>query len=133
WSERMPWYKGGPLLHKLENTSVGARRNQIDFRFPVQVVVRPNQDFRGYAGTVASGSVGPGEEVLILPSGVRTRVRTVETFEGPLEEARAGEAVVLTMEDEVDISRGDMVVRSRNLPEVGDRFEAYLCWMNEAD
>ncbi|MEX0856291.1 MAG: sulfate adenylyltransferase subunit CysN [Gemmatimonadota bacterium] len=133
WSERMPWYKGGPLLHKLENASVGARRNQIDFRFPVQYVIRPNQNFRGYAGTVASGSVGPGEDVLILPSGVRTRVRAVETFDGPLDEARAGEAVVLTMEDEVDISRGDMIVRTRNLPEVGNRFEAYLCWMNDEE
>jgi bifunctional enzyme CysN/CysC len=133
WSNRMPWYKGGSLLHKLENVSVGARRNQIDFRFPVQYVLRPHQNFRGYAGTVASGSIGPGEEVLVLPSGVRTRVRTVETYEGVTQEARAGEAVVLTMEDEVDISRGDMVVRKKNLPELGNRFEAYLCWMNEQE
>jgi bifunctional enzyme CysN/CysC len=132
-SERMPWYEGGSLLHKLENVSVGARRNQIDFRFPVQVVLRPHQNFRGYAGTVASGSVGPGEEVLVLPSGVRTRVKTVESFDGPMQEARAGESVVLTMEDEVDISRGDMVVRRKNVPELGNRFEAYLCWMNEKE
>jgi bifunctional enzyme CysN/CysC len=130
-SENMPWYKGGPLLHKLENATVGARRNQIDFRFPVQYVVRPDQSFRGFAGTVASGSVGPGEEVVVLPSGVGTRIRSVETFDGPIPEARSGDAVVLTTEDEVDISRGDMIVRRKNLPEVSDRFEAYLCWMSE--
>jgi bifunctional enzyme CysN/CysC len=131
WSPRMPWYEGGPLLHKLESATVGARRNHIDFRFPVQYVLRPNQGFRGYAGTVASGSVGPGEEVLVLPSQQRTSVRSVETFEGPIEEAFSGRAVVLTTEDEVDISRGDMLVRRRNVPFVDDRFEAYLCWMNE--
>jgi len=130
-SENMPWYKGGPLLHKLENATVGARRNQIDFRFPVQYVVRPDQSFRGFAGTVASGSVSPGEDVVVLPSGVGTRIRSVETFDGPIPEARSGDAVVLTTEDEVDISRGDMIVRRKNLPEVSDRFEAYLCWMSE--
>jgi bifunctional enzyme CysN/CysC len=130
-SERMPWYEGGALLHRLETVNVGARRNHIDFRFPVQYVIRPNQHFRGYAGTVASGSVVPGEEILVLPSGKGTRVRSIEAFEGPLEQARAGEAVVLTTEDELDISRGDMIVRRKNLPTIGDRFEAYLCWMHE--
>jgi bifunctional enzyme CysN/CysC len=128
-SERMLWYEGGSLLHKLETVNVGGRRNHIDFRFPVQCVIRPNQDFRGYAGTVASGSVAPGEEVLVLPSGQGTRIRSVETAGGTLDEAVVGDAVVLTMEDEVDISRGDMIVRKKNLPTVGDRFEAYLCWM----
>ncbi len=130
-SERTPWYRGGPLLHKLENTPVGARKNHIDFRFPVQYVLRPHAGFRGYAGTVASGSVGPGEEVVVLPSGRETRIRSVETHNGPLEKAGAGEAVVLTTEDELDISRGDMIVRRKNVPEVGDRFEAYLCWMDD--
>jgi bifunctional enzyme CysN/CysC len=130
-SERMPWYEGGALLHRLETVNVGARRNHIDFRFPVQYVIRPNQGFRGYAGTVASGSVVPGEEILVLPSGKATKVRSVEAFEGSLEQARAGEAVVLTTEDELDISRGDMIVRKKNLPTIGDRFEAYLCWMHE--
>ncbi len=130
-SEHMPWYQGGPLLHKLETVSVGGRRNAIDFRFPVQYVIRPNQDFRGFAGSVASGSVKPGEEVVVLPSGFSTRVRTIETFDGPQGEAGPGDAVVLTMEDELDISRGDMVVRKKNVPTVGTRFEAYLCWMDE--
>jgi bifunctional enzyme CysN/CysC len=130
-SERMPWFKGGPLLHRLETVNLGARPNHIDFRFPVQYVLRPNQEFRGYAGTVASGAVSPGEEVVVLPSGQVTRIRGVEGASGAVQEAGAGQAVVLTMEDELDISRGDMVVRSRNVPTVSDRFEAYLCWMSE--
>ena len=132
-SERMPWYEGGSLLHMLETVNVGGRQNHIDFRFPVQSVIRPHQDFRGYAGTVASGSLAPGEEVLVLPSGRGTRIRSVETAGGTLGEAMAGDAVVLTMEDEVDISRGDMIVRKNNVPTVGDRFEAYLCWMHEEE
>ncbi len=131
WSDRMPWYEGGSFLHKLETVNVGSRRNYIDFRFPVQYVIRPNQDFRGYAGTVASGSVTPGEEILVLPSGHGTRIKSVEGLEGPLEEAVAGDAVTLTTEDELDISRGDMIVRRKNVPTVENRFEAYLCWMNE--
>jgi bifunctional enzyme CysN/CysC len=130
-SERMPWFKGGPLLHRLETVHLGARRNHIDFRFPVQYVIRPDQAFRGYAGTVASGAVSPGEEVVVLPSGQVTRIRSVEGASSAVQEAGAGQAVVLTMEDELDISRGDMIVRSRNVPTVSDRFEAYLCWMSE--
>jgi bifunctional enzyme CysN/CysC len=130
-SDRMPWYQGGALLNRLEDATVGARQNHIDFRFPVQYVVRPNQRFRGFAGTVASGTVSPGEEILVLPSRRQTRVRSVETYDGPRDEAGAGEAVVLTTEDEVDISRGDMLVRRKNVPSVDDRFEAYLCWMSE--
>ncbi len=130
-STRMPWYQGGPLLHHLESVTVGSRRNRIDFRFPVQGVVRPNQDFRGYAGTVASGSIRPGDEVVVLPSGIESRCKSIETFDGPLPEAEAGDAVVLTLETEIDISRGDMIVRRKNLPTVADRVDAYLCWMNE--
>ncbi len=128
-SREMPWYAGGSLLHRLESVNVSGRKNRIDFRYPVQYVIRPNQGFRGYAGTVASGSISPGEEVAVLPSGRTTRVRSIETADGPMGEALVGDAIVLTMEDEVDISRGDMIVRSRNLPTVADRFEAYLCWM----
>ena len=130
-SSRMPWFKGGALLHRLETVNLGARRNHIDFRFPVQYVLRPNQEFRGYAGTVASGTVSPGEDIVVLPSGQGTRIRTVETPRGPIGEAVAGDAIVLTMEEELDISRGDMVVRRKNVPTISDRFEAYLCWMNE--
>jgi bifunctional enzyme CysN/CysC len=130
-SERMPWYEGGTLLHELENVSIGAGRNLLDFRFPVQYVVRPHQDFRGFAGRVSSGTLQPGEEVVVLPSGRRTRIRTVETADGPVNECVAGDSVVLTTEDEVDISRGDMIVRTMNLPTVGTRFEAIVCWMHD--
>ena len=127
----MPWYDGPTLLHYLETVKVGAGRNKIDFRFPVQYVVRPHQDFRGFAGEVASGSVAPGEDVTILPSGKTTKIRAVTTLEGDQEEATAGDAVVLTTEDEIDISRGDMIVRSRNLPQIGTSLDADLCWMSE--
>ncbi|HEY7768990.1 sulfate adenylyltransferase subunit CysN [Longimicrobium sp.] len=132
-SERLAWYDGATLLHHLENVNVGADRNLVDFRFPVQYVVRPHQDFRGFAGKVASGTITPGEEVVVLPSGKTTRVAAIETMDGRLAEAAEGDSVVLTTEDEVDISRGDMIVRRMNLPTVGSRFEAMLCWMGEAE
>jgi bifunctional enzyme CysN/CysC len=130
-STRTPWYEGGALLHKLEDATVGARQNHIDFRFPVQYVIRPNQRFRGFAGTVASGTVRPGEEITVLPSRQQTRVKSIESFDGPRDGAAAGDAVVLTTEDEVDISRGDMLVRRKNIPSVDDRFAAFVCWMSE--
>jgi bifunctional enzyme CysN/CysC len=129
-SPKTPWYQGGPLLHRLETVNVGARTNAIDFRFPVQYVIRPNQAFRGYAGTVASGSVRPGEQIVVLPSGFSTRIKTIQTYDGELAEANAGDAVVITTTDELDISRGDMVVRPRNLPISATKFEAYVCWMH---
>lgn len=128
-STRMPWYQGGPLLHRLETAPAGSR-NSIDFRFPVQGVIRPDGSFRGYAGTVASGSVSPGEEVVVLPSNVVTRIATIETFGGARPSAAAGDAVVLTTVDQVDVSRGDMIVRRKNVPLVTRTLDAYLCWMN---
>jgi bifunctional enzyme CysN/CysC len=130
-SGRMPWYAGATLLHHLESANVGAVRNLVDFRLPVQYVVRPHQDFRGFAGRVASGTVSAGEEVVVLPGGRASRVRSVETADGPLAEAVAGDSVLLTLEDEVDVSRGDMIVRRRNLPTVAGRFDAIVCWMDE--
>jgi bifunctional enzyme CysN/CysC len=130
-SKNTSWYDGPTLLHHLEFVPVGFSRNLVDFRFPVQYVVRPDQDFRGYAGRIASGTVSPGEEVVGLPSGVRTRVRSVETMDGTLEEAVAGQSVLLTLQDEIDLSRGDMIVRSNNLPHVGEHFDATICWMSE--
>ena len=131
-SEKMPWYEGSTFLHYLENVSIDGDRNLRDFRFPVQTVLRPDASFRGFAGTIASGAVRPGEEVMALPSGTRSRVQAVTTFDGDLDEAQAGEAVVLTLEDEIDVSRGDMLVRPGNLPTVSTELEAMVCWMAEA-
>lgn len=130
-SEAMPWYDGPSLLHHLEHVSVGASRNLVDFRFPVQMAVRPNHGFRGFAGQIASGVIRPGEEVAVLPAGRRTRVRSIVTFDGELAEAAAGDSIILTLEDEIDVSRGDMIVRAGNLPQVGTRLECTVCWMSE--
>jgi bifunctional enzyme CysN/CysC len=131
-SQHMPWYDGPPLLHHLEHVHIGAGRNLVDFRFPVQMAVRSHPDFRGYAGQIASGTITPGEEVIVLPSGQTSHVREISTFAGALTEAAAGDSVILRLTDELDISRGDMIVRRRNLPLVSDRLECTLCWMSEA-
>jgi bifunctional enzyme CysN/CysC len=130
-SERMPWHSGAPLLQMLETVHGEADRNLVDLRFPVQTVLRPDQDFRGFAGTVASGVVKPGDEVLILPSRKTSRVSRVVTFDGDLKQAFPPQAVTLVLEDEVDVSRGDMIVHPRNQPRVARRLEAMLVWMDE--
>jgi len=130
-SENMPWYQGSTLLHHLESVNVAADRNLIDFRFPVQLTFRPDHTFRGYAGTVASGTVTPGERIVVLPSGKTSTVKAITTYEGEIPEARAGDAVVLSLTDEIDISRGDMIVREQNRPDVGTEVEAMVCWMSE--
>ncbi len=130
-SVHMPWYNGHTLLHILENVHVSADRNLVDFRFPVQHVIRPHLDFRGYAGRVASGTIRVGEEIVALPSGKSSSVKTIETFDGRLQECFAGQSVVMTLDDEIDISRGDSIVRKNNLPQTGNRFEAMICWMDE--
>ncbi len=130
-SRHMSWYNGSTLLHHLEQVNVGASRNLVDFRFPVQSVIRPNQDFRGFAGQVASGRITPGEEVVVLPSGRRSVVKSLVTADGELREAVIGDAVVLTLADEIDVSRGDMIVRTRNLPQKSSQLDATLCWLSE--
>ncbi len=130
-SDNMPWYDGPSLLHHLENVSVGASRNLVDFRFPVQMAVRPNAGFRGFAGQIASGAIRPGEEIVVLPSGRTSRVRSIVTFDGELAEAAAGDSVLLTLEDEIDVSRGDMIVRAGNLPQASAALQCTLCWMSE--
>lgn len=130
-SNHMPWYNGSTLLHHLETVKVDASRNVIDFRFPVQYVIRPNQNFRGFSGKISSGRIKPGDEITALPSKISSKVKEIVTKDGNLDEAVAGDSVVLTIEDEIDISRGDMIVRKNNIPEVTTKFEAYLCWMNE--
>jgi bifunctional enzyme CysN/CysC len=129
--ENMPWYNGTTLLYHLENVKVDSSENVIDFRFPVQYVIRPHQNFRGFSGRVASGRVKPGEEILALPSRMQSRIKTIVTMDGDIDEAETGDSVILTLEDEIDISRGDMIVRKNNVPNIGSNFEAYLCWMNE--
>ncbi len=130
-SDKMPWYDGPSLLHHLEHVNVGTGRNLVDFRFPVQMALRPHQNFRGFAGQIASGTLTPGEEIVVLPSGKTSRVRAIATYEGELAEASAGDSVVITLEDELDISRGDMIVRRHNLPQTASQFECTLCWMSE--
>ncbi|AIS16601.1 sulfate adenylyltransferase subunit CysN [Pseudomonas rhizosphaerae] len=130
-SEQSPWYTGQTLMEILETVEVAADRNFDDLRFPVQYVNRPNLNFRGFAGTLASGVVHKGDEVVVLPSGKSSRVKSIVTFEGELEHAGPGQAVTLTMEDEIDISRGDLLVHAANVPTVSDSFEAMLVWMAE--
>ncbi|MGM0706155.1 MAG: sulfate adenylyltransferase subunit CysN [Bacteroidota bacterium] len=130
-SEKTPWYNGATLLHRLETVKTQSDRNQVDFRFPVQNVIRPHQDFRGFAGQVASGSVRPGEEVVVLPSNLTTEVEGIVTLDGEQEKASPGESVVISLTDEIDVSRGSMIVRSRNRPEVTRQIDADLCWMDE--
>ena len=130
-SDKMPWYDGPTLLHHLEHVNVGASLNNVDFRYPVQTVIRPNQDFRGYAGQVASGRIAQGEEVIVLPTGLPSRIESIVTADGEIPSANVGDSVVLTLADEIDISRGDMIVRANNLPQKSNRLDATLCWMSE--
>lgn len=130
-SDHMPWYEGPTLLHHLEHVNVGASLNNVDFRYPVQTVIRPNQNFRGYAGQVASGRIAQGEDVVILPSGLPSKVAAIVTADGYLESANVGDSVIVTLTDEIDISRGDMIVRAHNLPQKSNRLDATLCWMSE--
>ncbi|PPV41164.1 sulfate adenylyltransferase subunit CysN [Ectopseudomonas oleovorans] len=130
-SERSPWYTGQSLMEILESVEVAGDRNFDDLRFPVQYVNRPNLNFRGFAGTLASGIVRKGDEVMALPSGKTSKVKSIVTFEGELEHAGPGQAITLTLEDEIDVSRGDMLVHADNRPQVSDSFEAMLVWMGE--
>ncbi|MCK4378398.1 MAG: sulfate adenylyltransferase subunit CysN [Deltaproteobacteria bacterium] len=130
-SVNTPWYSGAPLLKMLESIYISSDRNIIDFRFPVQYVLRPDAAFRGFAGKVASGVVRPGEEIMVLPSGKRSKVKTISIFDGDLEYAFPPESITLTLEDEIDISRGDMLVHPNNIPRTSRSFEAMLVWMDE--
>jgi len=130
-SRNMPWFQGPSLLEFLENVPIHHRTRAAAFRFPVQRVIRPDQNFRGYAGQVVSGSIRPGDGILALPSGRRSRVKSIETFDGRLEEAVAPMSVTLTLEDEVDISRGDMLASAQKPPEAARLFDASVVWLNE--
>lgn len=130
-SDSMDWYQGEPLMETLETVEIANDQNFDDLRFPVQYVNRPNLDFRGYCGTLTSGIVRPGDEVTVLPSGKSSKVKSVVTFEGEIEEAFPPMAVTLTLEDEIDISRGDILVHSNSVPETTNRFDAMVVWMSE--
>ncbi len=127
----MPWFQGSPLLDHLETVHVASDRNLVDLRFPVQHVLRPNLDFRGFAGTIASGVIRKGDTVAIVPSGKQTKVKAIHTFEGTIPEAWAPMAVVVTLEDEVDCSRGDMLVSPNNAPALDNAVEAMVVWFHE--
>jgi bifunctional enzyme CysN/CysC len=133
-SDKMPWYDGRPLLRHLEEVYIGSDRNLIDARFPVQYVIRPmsdaHHDFRGYAGTLASGVLRKGDEVLALPSGLKTKIKAIEGPEGEVDEAFSPMAVTLRLDDELDISRGDMICRPQNQPQVGQDLDAMICWLS---
>jgi sulfate adenylyltransferase large subunit len=130
-SARTPWYDGPALLEHLETVPLAHDRNHEDFRFPVQYVIRPNLDFRGFAGQISSGSVRRGDTMLVLPSGRTSTVKSITTFDGELEEAFAPMSVTLCLADEVDVSRGDMLVAPSNQPHAESRFDATVVWMNE--
>lgn len=130
-SPRSPWYQGKTLMEILETVQISEDRNLENFRFPVQYVNRPNLDFRGFCGTVASGIVRPGDDITALPSGKSSKIKSIVTYDGNQQEAFIGQAVTLTTEDEIDISRGDMIVKTEDLPGTSDTLNADLVWMSE--
>jgi bifunctional enzyme CysN/CysC len=134
-SENMPWYDGPSLLHHLEHVHIASDRNLVDVRFPVQFVIRPQstvvQDYRGYAGQVASGVLKPGDEVMVLPSGFTTKIASIDTADGPVDEAYPPMSVTIRLADELDVSRGDLICRPNNRPSVAQDIEAMICWMDE--
>jgi bifunctional enzyme CysN/CysC len=134
-SQKMPWYEGASLLHHLEDVHTASDRNLIDARFPVQYVIRPLSDkwhdYRGYAGQMVGGVLRPGDEVSVLPSGFSSRIASIETMDGPVDEAFPPMSVTIRLADDLDVSRGDMICRPRNLPAVSQDIDAMLCWMDD--
>jgi len=131
----MQWYEGASLLHHLEHVYISSDRNLIDPRLPVQWVVRPQAtewtDYRGYAGRVEGGVFRPGDEVMVLPSGLTTTVAAIDTYDGPVDEAFAPMSVTMRLTDDIDVSRGDLICRPHNRPVVGQDLDAMVCWMTE--
>lgn len=134
-SKNMDWYEGATLLYSLETIHIGSDYNHIDCRFPVQTVIRPHSDeyhdYRGYAGRIAGGIFKPGDEVMAMPSGLTSRIKAIDSPTGKLEEAFAPMSVTMTLEDDIDISRGDMIVRSNNTAQPTQDIEVMLCWLNK--
>jgi sulfate adenylyltransferase subunit 1 len=133
-SENMNWYRGASLLDTLETLHIGSDQNHLDARFPVQTVIRPHadeyHDYRGYAGRVAGGIFRKGDGVTILPSGLTSKIKSIDTFGGSIEEAFPPMSVSLCLEDDIDVSRGDMIVKNNNQPEVGQDIDVLMCWMS---
>lgn len=133
-STNMDWYDGSTLLYALETIHIGSDQNHIDARFPVQTVIRPHSkeyhDYRGYAGRVAGGIFRPGDSVMVQPSGFKSTIKSVDTLNGPIDEAFPPMSVTLTLEDDIDVSRGDMIVRENNPPRTEQNLEVMLCWLN---
>lgn len=130
-SEHTPWYQGKTLMQQLETVEIGQDSKPQDFRFPVQYVNRPDLNFRGFCGSVVSGEIKPGDDIVALPSGKTSKVARLVTFEGEQPSAFTGQAITITLEDEIDISRGDMIVKPENLPFQSDSFQAHIVWMSE--
>jgi len=134
-STNMNWYKGGTLMYTLENIHISGDLNHVDCRFPVQYVIRPQtdefHDFRGYAGRIASGVFKKGDEVMLLPSGFTSKISSITTFDGEIEQAFAPMSVTIQIENDLDLSRGDMIVRTNNRPTEGQDIELMVCWMSE--
>lgn len=133
-STNMDWYQGAPLLHSLETMHIGSDINKIDARLPIQTVIRPQHgefiDYRGYAGRVASGIFRTGDEVVVLPSGFSSKIKSIETPDGSIDEAFAPMSISVTLEDDIDVSRGDMIAKKNNQPKVTQDFDAMICWLN---
>lgn len=134
-SKNMDWYQGAPLLHTLETVHISSDINKIDARFPVQTVLRPqnetHRDYRGYAGRVVSGIFRVGDEITVLPSGFTSKIKSIDTFEGSLNEAYAPRSISMTLEDDIDVGRGDMIVRSNNKPDITQDLVVMLCWLHD--
>jgi len=135
-SENMSWFDGGPLLHTLENLHISSDLNKIDARFAVQTVLRPQRDgyidYRGYAGRISSGIFRPGDEITIMPSGFTSKIKSIDEFEKSLDKAFAPMSVSITLEDDIDVGRGDMIVKSTNMPKAVQEFNAMLCWLKNS-
>lgn len=134
-SENMPWYDGPTLMYLLETIHIGSDENHIDCRFPVQMVIRPQKtefhDYRGFAGRIAGGVFKKGDKIMALPSGFTSTIKSIDTYEGEVDQAFAPMSVTITLNDEIDISRGDMIVRENNVPKTGQDIDLMVCWMNE--
>ena len=135
-SENMSWYQGAPMLHTLETMHISSDINKVDARFPVQTVLRPQRegfiDYRGYAGRIASGILRKGDEITVMPSGFTSKIKSINLYDKELDEAYAPMSVSITLDDDIDVSRGDMIVRSNNKPESSQDIEVMLCWLNNS-